>query len=522
MNSVGLTGDVPDASALRGAITPWRVAWLLAAVVGLVVCVWPLGMAGDYMNHLARNHIEARVWFDPVIQQNYTISFRVIPDLAMDLVVPWLSHLIGTYAAGAVMTWLAFVLPPLAGLVVAQTLYGRIGWVSLLGFMTVFNQNMQWGFVNFTLSTGLALLGFAFWIRSPLTWLRVAALAGFGVFLAFNHALGFMLFGYIVLLWEIGCFATGRRAALRDFLLLLVTKGAVAMIPGLLVIIMSLDNGSQLPQTGLVRFALDQKIDALWSATAFFDGSLSRLATILVVCLFWLGLRKGFLRIDPPMAWVCGGLLALVLAMPTTFMGIWGLHFRYPAVLVILAAASVRVVPGHRRVTGQIAAVASLLLVVLYANAALQISRIDALANQRRELFSHLPEGARVLPASHEETNPLLTLHAASMAVIERSAYVPNLFTNTSPVGVRPQMRPLHMPQAWTLFESQLVEAAALNLPPSANGFWSPDYYHGWPRHWDYVVYFRKSPDQSLDLPHLCPQHEIPGAVLYRVAAAGC
>ena len=116
------------------------------------------------------------------------------------MIVPWLSYGTGIYAAGALMMWAAFVMPPLAGLLIAQTLHGRVSWVALLGFLAMFNQNMQWGFVNFAVSTGLALIGFALWIRTvptaphldlrPLRR-RPGALP----------CLGFLLFGYLVLLW---------------------------------------------------------------------------------------------------------------------------------------------------------------------------------------------------------------------------------------------------------------------------------------------------------------------------------
>ena len=141
------------------------------------------------------------------------------------------------------------------------------------------------------------------------------------------------------------------------------------------------------------------------------------------------------------MVWVCGGLLALIVAMPTTVLGIWGLQFRYQAVLIILAAASVDVDPGHRRITGHVAFASVLLLAALYINAALQMARVDGLVRANRDLLAGVSEGARVLPARDEGTDPLISLHAAGIAVIERSAYVPNLFTNTSPVGVCPNAR---------------------------------------------------------------------------------
>ena len=474
------------------------------------------------MNHLARNYIEARLWFDPVLQKNYTVSFEVIPDLAMDMIVPWLSYGIGIYAAGALMMWAAFVMPPLAGLLIAQTLHGRVSWVALLGFLAMFNQNMQWGFVNFAVSTGLALIGFALWIRTVPTWRRTWIFAPFGVVLVLSHALGFLLFGYLVLLWEIACYAAHQRGSRGSFLRQLATKDVAATIPALLVIVLATGSAEQLPQASVTNFILGQKIDSLWSGAAFFSPSLAKLVTIALVCLYWLGLKRGVLKMEPRMVWVCGGLLALIVAMPTTVLGIWGLQFRYQAVLIILAAASVEVDPGHRRITGRVAFASVLLLAALYINAALQMARVDGLVRANSDLLAGVSEGARVLPARDEGTDPLISLHAAGIAVIERSAYVPNLFTNTSPVGVRPEMRALHMPQAWPLLDARLIASAELELPKSANGHWSPQYYYGWSRHWDYVVYFRSLPEQSLSAPFLCREAEAPSAILYRISRDGC
>ena len=522
MTSLEFSDGDPKAAFSRALVTPWRVAWLLAAMTGALVFLWPLGTAGDYMNHLARNFIEARVWFDPALQKNYMVSFVVIPDLAMDMIVPWLSYLTGIYAAGAVMVWLGFVLPPLAGLMIARTLHGRLSWVALIGFLAMFNQNMQWGFVNFAVATGLALIGFAFWIRRSPGWERSLIFAPFGVTLVFSHALGFLLFGYLVLLWEIASYASGQRGPAGGFVRQVVTKDAAAMLPGLLVLALASGGGDQLPQIGIIDFALGQKINSFWAAAAFFNPSLSKLITVALACLFLLGLRLGFLKMEQRMAWVCLGLLVLIIAMPTTILGIWGLQFRYQAALVILAAASVRIVPGHERVARQVAVAVAGLLAAVYVNAALQLSRIDGVARSSRDLLAHVPEGARILPARAEGSDPLITFHAASVAVIDRSAYVPNLFTNTSPVGVRPEMRAQHMPQAEPLLEEELAVSAERELPQAANGYWSHSYYFGWPSHWDYVVYFRSTPEERLSLPLLCLEAEVSNAILYRVSWDGC
>jgi hypothetical protein len=513
--------DTPIERA-RPLVTPWRVAVLLSLALAVPVALFPLGMAGDYLNHLARNAIEARIWFDAAIARHYTFEFAIIPDIAMDLVVPWLSHLTGIHAAGAVMVWAALTLPPLAGLLIAQTIHGRAGWLTLAGFLAVFNENTQWGFVNFLFSTGLALVGLALWMRGPTSWLRITGFATFGLLLAFCHALGFLLFGFLVLMWEIGNFAAGERGSVVHLLRTLATRAAPAMLPGLAVVALGTGKGQELVHASTLQFALDQKIASLWAGSLFFNVALAKLVAIVFGIGAWLALRHGLLSIDKRMAWVCGGLAILIVVMPTSIFGIWGLHFRYQAVLMILVAASVRLAPGHERFARSTGLVLTGLLAAVLLNATLTMSRIDALAQANRTLVSAIPEGARVLPARDDSTNVLLTLHAVSIAVVERSAFVPSLFTNTSPVGVQPAMRRQHMPQGWPLLEDQLAASMELTLPEAANGFWSPQFFFDWPRHWDYVLFFRNAEDQRLDLPHLCEAGAHPGAILYQVAPGSC
>ncbi len=517
------TTSRPAAPSLPQSVTAGRVGLCISGLIAVLIVLWPIGLTGDYLNHLARNFIEGHIWFDAQLQEYYAVSFAVIPDLTMDLIVPWLSHLIGIYPAGAVTVWLAMALPPIAGLFVAKTLHGRVTWLSLAGFIATFNENIQWGFVNFSASTGLALLGFVFWMRSAPGWRRALLFAPFGAFLTLNHALAFLLFGYLVLLWEIACFAQGQRGPLVTFVRRIFTMDAVAMAPGLLLIVLSAGGLPELPALDADRFNLAAKAWSMWSATLFFDPILARVVSLIVIAGTVIGLRRGVFQMDPRMVWVCVGLLGLIVVMPTYIFGIWGLHYRFPAVLLILVAASIRFGASvDRRQTAIVAIGIAGMLATVFVNGALQMARIDASAQSLRQLVSAVPMGARVLSARHEQANLRLVIHSVALAAIDRSAFVPNLFTNTSPVDVREPMRRLHQPQAWPLTQDALRRAMPLDLPPSENGYWSLQYYFGWPRHWDYLVYYRTAADQKLDLPPLCAVLETADAVLYRIEPDGC
>ena len=55
---------------------------------------------GDYLNHLARVHIISAIDQDPHLAQFFTITWHLIPNLAMDLLVPVLDRYLDVYVAG--------------------------------------------------------------------------------------------------------------------------------------------------------------------------------------------------------------------------------------------------------------------------------------------------------------------------------------------------------------------------------------------------------------------------------------
>lgn len=505
---------------MRAALKPWPVALGLCALVALFLILWPLGLGRDYMNHLARTYIEGHLGSDPSLQQYYSLSFDYIPDLTMDMIVPWLSHLIGIYPAGAVTIWLAFVLPPLAGLALAKTLHGRVTWLSLLGFLTVFNANMDLGFVNYTAASGLALLAFVLWIRMRPSWRRTLVFAPLTLFLVMNHALAFLTFGFLAFVWEVANFHKGARGDRWSFVHQLALKDLPAMLPGLVFLYLSMQGASDLPQNIHPLYDFGQKFRALMAATEFGSVALAMFA-ILALCVFaWVALRHGWIRFAPGMGWVCAAFLALVILVPTAIFGIWGLHLRFVAPLVIVVAASVVPTAAFTPRLQQISLAGfGAIGVALFANGAVQMAHIDRQAQTLRTVLSELPAGAKVFAAvAAEEHEPAFALHAVAMATIERSAFVPGLFTNTSPVDIQPQMADWHMPQGRTYLGVELAALAAQPRQSSANGYWSEAYATAWPEAWDYLLYFKAPTDPGLtDLP-VCEVKSTPTMILYATA----
>ncbi len=500
-------------------VTPNRAALACIAIVTVFVILWPMGIARDYMNHLARTHIEGHLASDPALQAFFGLSFSFIPDLTMDLIVPWLSHIIGTYNAGAVTIWMAFLLPPLAGLALAKTLHGRVSWVSLLGFLTVFNVSMDWGLINYAAASGLALFAFILWIRMSPGWLRTLVFLPLGLFLAVNHAIAFLMFGFLAAAWVLLAYARAARDQNWGVLVRSALFDLSAMLGGLAYIYLATQGADDLMRGTSDFFSLEQKAYALSAGTEFYNRPLGLAVAFITIALVGFGLRNRWFRFAPNMAWVCAAFLALNILMPTSVLGIWGLHLRFTNIALIIFAASVVPAPafsaGARRIY---AAVFCLLATASLVNGAYQMARIDQQARDTQAIFASLPVGSKLLSAfSGDGVDYAFVMNASAMAVIDRSAYVPGLFTNTSPVDIRPEMAALHMPQSQPLSVEYLTWAATMTLPPSQNGYWSLEYARGWPEHWDYLVYF-KTPDASglTDLP-LCQIAANPDLILYRI-----
>lgn len=502
-------------------LKPWHVALFLVALVAAIVATWPLGLGHDYMNHLALAYIEGNVHSDPVLQNFYSASFDYVPHLTMDLIVPWLSQVIGIYAAGAVVVWFAFVMPPIAGVVLARTLHGRITWVSLLGFLAVFNANMSYGFVDFNASIGLALLAFVVWIRMPPGLRRTMVFFPIGLVLVINHALAFLAFGYLALVWEIVQFFKGERARIRRFLLQLVCLDGLAMLGGLIFLGLSVTGAPDITPNSAMPNHPEVRVFAFVAGTLFGDFLFTGFLTPIILAACYLGARNKWISFAPDMGWVCVAFFVLVVCLPVTILGIWGLHMRYTALLLILLAASVRISPVLSEMRRKALIAASIAMLSLtFINGANEFRKIDRQADEFRVLLADLPQGAMLLKSfSSEEAKTNFSLHVANMAVIERQAFVSALFTNTSLVDVEPAMVDFILPQLNGLSPKALAIAATKPAVASENGHWSLGFANDWPNRWDYIILFRTPDHPGLqDLP-VCEVSSIETAILYKVGS---
>ena len=183
-----VTGGRPWWAALAGLC-----AVLLAPL--LVVDVPPLL---DYPNHLARAFVLASLPGDTILARFYAPHWSIIPNLALDLIAPPLIHVLPVHVVGRLLIAAAVLLPVLGTVAYNTALGGR--WWSLGVGLVAYNSCLLYGFLNFMISLGLALLLAAGWLR----WRedhpgRAITLAVIGAPVLFAcHLMGLVFFGLLI------------------------------------------------------------------------------------------------------------------------------------------------------------------------------------------------------------------------------------------------------------------------------------------------------------------------------------
>lgn len=480
---------------------------VIALVIAALPLVFPLGIARDYPNHLARVFIEHRLGNDPLLARNYALEWFVVPDLAMDLFALPLAGWLSPYAVGALFNAVTVLLVFTAALALARRGNGdACGIWPLLATTVLFNEAFRWGFMNFLFACGMALWIVHFWLGSD-HWprrRRIAVFSALQLLLFFAHALGFLLCGYMLLtleavrLWRSGDQPWHRRCAtfaanMLQFLVPLAILGYVLMAQSGVG-----DSTSHYGGLGARLAALISPISGLSAPGTVF-------VAVGLVVLLYIVWREGIAVIDRRLLPIVASVGLLVIAMPYMFLGIWGLHFRYPFVALLLLIAAVRPNPRHPAIS-VVWALVMLLVIVSIVDAASGMYERNRRLQEVREAFVLTEPGGAILSAGQYDPACLPCgvvqideIYASALAAIERRMFVPNLFTATSLVAASPLRHDLDVPRGWPVTRQQLVNDRDRPLPARGPMLdLRHPYWYSWDRHFDYLLWLRYG-DESLD-----------------------
>ena len=412
-----------------------QIAILFAAFTLLIsIPIWthPLPPLSDYVNHLARMKVLATLDQNPRLAEYYTINWQVIPNLTMDIMVPWLARMgINIYVAGQIYMVTMFALIMSGALALNRALIGRWSTTPLFGYPLLYNFVFLVGLMNYLFGIGIALWAMAGWVALrerawPWRYLLSAACA---LVLFFCHLSALGIYGVGILSYEMLRLGERRREPWPARVIEFVCGGLpfLAVTPLLaLSPTMGLASSVYWEQRG--------KIDGLMYVIAdYSDITAFLIVTVLGGAIIW-AVRHRVLRFHPLVAvlLIVGGVIYL--ALPRVMFDTYMTDQRVPIGIAFMVLACGDLELRRRLVRRGFMVV----LIVLIAGRLIEIdynwSQLSDSTSQFRSSVKRIAPGSKVFVAYSDrsmgdDVRDLGLVHAACIATIERSALVTTLFT---------------------------------------------------------------------------------------------
>jgi hypothetical protein len=438
--------DVAPAQAIRRNSMATVVLFALAVATLLWPIISnPIPLLLDYAGHLSRIFVLYNLIHGTGFPDMYRIHLAVVPNLAVDGVVLALMQL-GLPVEAAGRCFLVLMLLSLAiGVVLLHfAAFRRVSIWPVLALPFLYQEVMFWGFLNFLLGVGLALITVAFWRLSERAslWRSGVLLLICSLVLFFTHLFAVLLvFGMLVGVEFSSILRTTHSSRKKAWVRLAVSMVAsAAPLSFLLFAPLIADNAP--PTFDALRHAVSlQSIESrlkalLWFAWGY-DPTLDTICLYSVMALTAYVLIRRSIRFDVPSLLPIVGLLVIYLLVPDGWFHTAYLPDRLPFVLFLLAFAATDVRPTWRwEQFGLIIIVAALTV-----SRGIAVERAWVSANVAfKPLFAALPsisKGARVAYAvayegdySHLLRVPFPQL--MGYATIYRGAFYPETYADPS------------------------------------------------------------------------------------------
>lgn len=484
--------------------------WLIAVAYLILTCValYPVLSVEvpplvDYPNHLARMHILGAWHDDPDLQRNYVVNWSLGPNMAMDLIVPVLAKVLPIYDAGRLFVAATLLLIIGGTITLRRVVVGNVGLWPVLSFLLIYNHAFFWGFLNFLFTAGLALFAFSAWIalRERPYWARIAVFSVVAVILFFGHLFGLLIYGVLVLGFE--CGRAWRNRHEEGFSIVAwVVAGSQFVIPAILFF-------EWISRTDFATDAINRfgpwvaKIVALISPVHFGQALIDFPTAIFLIVVFVLCITRRWVAIAAPLKLPIIFLAGVAALMPNFLSDVWGTDFRLPAIVGCVLLAGVETRPIAWRQTQIIVSIAVALFLIRTATIASHWHDVDAKFSEFRNAARSLEPGASLLVSQDRNDTPdgvsglygMTFWHMGALAIIERSAFYPTLFTGHTTVDASVDRISINSPVGTPVNRAVLAGSAnpAKSSYPLGHKLsrYTWLFWIGWPEEFDNVLTVR-------------------------------
>ncbi len=248
------------------------------------------------------------------------------------------------------------------------------------------------------------------------------------------------------------------------------------------------------------------------------------LVTIAVCSAFALALMTRSLELAPEMRLPLAAMVLAAILMPHRTSGSLGADIRLPVALPFLVIASTRLVIGSKKAAGAVAAAALVLFGLRVWSVSLSWGDCDRWFAEFRSASAAIASGSRLLvvqaPISEKRrrlpglppffgtVEQVAFIHMAALAVIDRAAFFPYMFTGWTTIDVTPQNQIVAQREGWPAAPDQLAGSAAAPVRvkyaiPVGNVLGELPYWRDWPETFDYVLWMDFGAGRKSDLKQL-------------------
>ncbi len=469
----------------------WRAraaVFLALATIAVPFLVAGIPPLADYPNHLARLWLhEGGIAREPVSGM-YRFAWDTMTNIGVDLAARMLAPLLGWEVLGRLLATLAGMLPPIGGALLWARLHGRAHWWQIAFGMLAWSMGLLFGFVNFQIGLGFALLaaaadpalsrlGSAGWGH---LLVAAAGRATLGLVLMLTHVFAFAF--YAALLAGIALGASWRGFLAPGARLPALSRIAVAVLPLALAAAILALLSPRLPgsQSGGSLAAIWEDVAYGWSdllgtpwrkpaealsgLRTYHDG-LDALTGLALLAPVVVALATRRLRVHAGMMAATLGLAVLYVLVPSGLLGTAVVDARFAMMATLTLTVALR--PDVPAALGRMLRAGLLAVCLLRTGAIAWIwhARQADVASVARAL-EPVPPGAAVMPLKHDspdETMPLGRVtrlmhtysfgHLPALALPWRRAFTPMMFSakGKQPLRVLPPWSEISEPDGGTL-----------------------------------------------------------------------
>lgn len=433
-----------------------QILWLSAAL--MVAAVTPLFLMqypalDDYPHHLSRVYILSQ-GAGGALARYYSIDWQLLPNLAMDLVVPPLTALLPIEVAGRVFVGLSLLFMASGTIALYATLHRELSWWPLLVFLLLWNRVFLWGFSNYLFTLGLMLWALAGWVhfRGRSAAFRVPVFGVIALVLFFFHLSAFGVYALAVGGYELNRLdwrSPDHRAKIRE----LGLSAVQFAIPILLFVLQSPTSDYATAFIYPDQF-IKHKFRGLHHLFLNYYLWFDRLVFVVLALGFLALLVLRRIAIHNHMRVPLAVLIVAYLVMPQTLFDTGSADYRLPVPLLMLLIASTRVTARGIPFVKVVAPALLALFLVRMGLIAAQWYTFDRVYQTFVDVIEEkLPEGATMvtiatrMPDYHTEFYRPQLMYLSAFAIIKKQVFDPSfsVFSHPGkqPVRLKPKYQAL-------------------------------------------------------------------------------